>query len=136
MAITWRVDRGLLDRDFSAAVDKLLSESPFGWYVIQGRRTSAEQTALYNSYKAGTGGVAARPGASSHEFGFGCDVCLDSAPDMPGLQPDWNVLHRGWEWLFKELRWHPLLESGINFQDPDGDHIQMRHWRSLVNLKA
>lgn len=42
--------------------------------LAAGRRTTAEQQALYDRWKAGTGNLAAAPGTSWHEFGFAVDV--------------------------------------------------------------
>lgn len=133
--ITWRVDRGKLNEDFGNEVDFLLSKSPFSWFVTQGWRSSLEQAELHAAYLQG-GPVAAAPGKSAHEFGMAVDVALDLDPVAHGLQPDWNIKHPGWAWLFSALKNNAFLESGAYFPTFDGDHIQRRNWKSFVREMA
>jgi LAS superfamily LD-carboxypeptidase LdcB len=55
--------------------------------VNSGGRTFAEQTALYNSYLAGTGNLAAKPGTSVHESGLAVD--FGGAAHGFGAQQTW-----------------------------------------------
>lgn len=133
--ITWRVDRGKINEDFGNEVDFLLSKSPFAWFVIQGWRSMAEQARLYEEHLRG-GPEAAPPGKSAHEFGLAVDVALDLDPVAHGLQPDWNIKHPGWAWLFDTLRRNAFLESGAFFPYFDGDHIQRRNWKLFIKEMA
>ena len=45
-----------------------------GGRVTSAQRTTAEQSVLYDRYKAGTGSLAAKPGTSDHETGHALDV--------------------------------------------------------------
>lgn len=42
--------------------------------IVSGVRSYAQQAALYQAYKSGTGGIAARPGYSRHEVGEAVDL--------------------------------------------------------------
>lgn len=44
--------------------------------ITSGTRTREEQAELYRKYKAGTGGKAAAPGYSNHEYGIAFDVTI------------------------------------------------------------
>jgi len=60
----------------------------FYWSTF-GFRSIATQQALYTAYKAGTGGKAAPPGKSAHQYGLADDSTFDLAL-TPGLQPSWR----------------------------------------------
>lgn len=129
MPIQWRsVDPALLNNGFAADIDKLLRESPHTWVVTHGYRSLAEQEALWLKYKAG-GPKAAPPGKSPHNYGLAVDVVLDGSP-APGLQPDWNIAHDGWLWLFDAIWRHPRLHSGRSFHD--ADHIERLGWKAHI----
>lgn len=124
--LNWRsVDPTKLHPQFRQDVEKLLTESPFSWYVTHGYRPLKEQLVLYNAYLAG-GSKAAPPGKSAHNFGKAVDVVLDVDPDKPGLQPSWDLKLAGWVWLLVKLTLHPRLKSGVSFND--GDHIEQYKW--------
>lgn len=56
------------------AFGKLFQNLPETARITSGVRTRAQQEAAYRRYKAGTGGLAARPGHSKHEIGAALDI--------------------------------------------------------------
>lgn len=78
--------------------------------VISGGRTFQEQTALYNSWLAGKGNLAAKPGTSKHETGRAVD--FGGAAHSGGTaQHSWlaaNAPNFGWHWAGKNFgeAWH------------------------------
>ena len=124
--IDWRrVDPSLLQPAFRIDVEKLLRYSPHSWTITYGYRSLDEQAALWEKYKA-AGPRAAPPGKSAHNFGLAVDVALDGDDALPGLQPDWNTSHAGWQWLFQAVGDHPRLHSGRSFND--ACHIERLNW--------
>jgi hypothetical protein len=127
MPISWgAVDSSRLEPQFKADVEKLLSESPYHWYVTFGYRSNELQKVLYDKYLAG-GPKAAPPGSSAHNYGLAVDVVLDIDAEKPGLQPSWNTKLAGWLWLFAKVKLHPRLKSGVSFGD--GGHIERYKWQ-------
>jgi hypothetical protein len=133
--ITWRkgVDPKALNPAFLADVVSVLDPSPYRWLVTYGRRTTAEQAALYATYQAG-GPRAAPPGKSPHEFGLAIDVCLDGDTATVEIEPDWNTSHPGWLWLFEAIWQHPRLHSGRSFQD--ACHVERLGWPNFITPSA
>lgn len=132
MPLNWsKVEPGHLEPEFRADVEKLLTESPYGWYVKFGFRSLSEQKVLYDNYIATGENKAAPPGRSAHNYGLAIDVVLDTDLVAPGLQPSWDIKLDAWEWLFDELKEHPRLKSGVTFQD--GGHIEKYKWQNYKN---
>ena len=131
MSVTWQCDKSQLDVQFAEDVDKLLSESPYNWYVTSGYRDRWEQLHLYRLYLAKKGGKAAPPGKSAHEFRLAVDVVLDGS-DKPGLQMLWDTTSAGWLWLAWAVRKHPRLHSGMWFAD--WPHIERVNWKQHISV--
>jgi len=79
--------------------------------VNSGGRTFAEQTALYNAFKAGKGNLAAKPGTSVHESGRAVD--FGGAAHGFGPQQSWLASvagQYGFAWTGKNFSqvepWH------------------------------
>ena len=126
--VIWQVSKYLLEHQFAEDTNKLLSDSPYTWYVTSGWRSSAEQEVLHELYLQGKGGKAAPPGKSAHEKGLAIDVVLDGSP-KPGLQMLWDTKHEGWLWLAWAIRKHPRLHSGMWFSD--WPHIERVNWQNF-----
>lgn len=127
MSINWRtIDPALLEPTFRRDVETLLANSPHHWTVTSGYRSLAEQRVLRAKYEAG-GPLAARPGASAHNYGLAIDVVPDANPAVPGLQPTWDTSHPAWQWLRDACRPHPRLQHGSRFGD--WPHIQRYRWK-------
>ena len=60
------------------------------YVAYSGYRPFAEQDTLYKAFKAKTGGIAAPPGLSAHQYGLAMDVAFDVDKVKPGLQPGWR----------------------------------------------
>jgi hypothetical protein len=74
-------------------LDRVAQQYPQLWpHVISDYRTRAEQQRLYNSYKAGTGNLAAPPGHSMHEKGLAFDIDASWINSRPGLRDLLNRL--------------------------------------------
>jgi len=99
--------------------------------VVSSGRSLAEQRKLYAAYKRGTGGRAAPPGESAHNYGLAVDVVIYK----PGVDP--------WEWAttfwgrraYRKL--HAIaerygLESIVSSAPDDPFHLQAPNWRSLI----
>lgn len=130
MAVFWRnIDKSILNPVFLADVDKFLTDSPFDWYVLEGRRSFVRSEELWKAYVAGTGPRAAPPGKSAHNFGLAIDVVLDADPDKPGLQASWNIKLAGWLWLKLASIKHPRLKNGWSFSD--WPHIEKYKWEQF-----
>jgi LAS superfamily LD-carboxypeptidase LdcB len=54
-------------------------------HVISAYRTNAEQASLYAKYQAGTGGIAAPPGSSYHNYGLAADIIPDNPANYPRM---------------------------------------------------
>jgi hypothetical protein len=126
MSLIWRCEAVGLQPEFHADVTKLLTESPYDWYVLSAYRSLAEQEVLYAKYQAG-GPRAAPPGRSAHNFGLAIDVVLDADSAKPGLQPTWDINLKGWIWLKAHCAAHPRLKSGWSFGD--WPHIEAVNWK-------
>ena len=69
-----------LEKDFGLLVQqfklRLLKDTGFEWYACQGRRTIAEQNALYAQGRTALGKVVtkAQGGQSAHNFGLAVDL--------------------------------------------------------------
>lgn len=123
--LIWRKPKDGMNPVFVAALDGALGPLPDTWYVIQAKRDSAYQAALFAKYQAG-GPRAAPPGYSPHEFGLAVDVALDADAVRAGLQPNWDLHDVRWQRLIHTVRDSRLLHSGIGFGD--ADHVEMVHW--------
>lgn len=61
-----------------------LSRRGFSGTVTSGKRSTAEQSRLYQDYITGRSSiVAAPPGRSSHEYGLGLDFVVDQGKNSP-----------------------------------------------------
>ncbi len=57
-----------------------------GGRVTSATRSTAEQTVLYDRYKAGTGSLAARPGTSDHERGQALDIAKSAGVTLATIR--------------------------------------------------
>ena len=66
-------------------LQRVAQQYPGLWgHVVSDYRTRAEQQALYNAYKNGTGNLAAPPGHSMHEQGLAFDIASSWLNSHPG----------------------------------------------------
>ncbi len=73
-----------LDPTFGAALDRLRADAPGPVAVVSGRRTPAEQKALYDSYLSGVGNLA----AWSDGVTCASDHCQGTAADLSYASPE------------------------------------------------
>jgi hypothetical protein len=142
-----RVDCDLeeLDPVFRERVLDVIVPSKYGWAIVSGYRSIAEQKVLYTKYQRWLkelrqaeqenrppneglrAGKAAPPGKSAHNFRKAIDVVLDRDDNKPGLQPTWDITLPGWLWLRTTIGMTKGLKSGWTFRD--WPHIEDVSWK-------
>lgn len=139
--IKWGSFRPTLDQVFAQACDDCIGPLPDVWVVTYGRRSQATQAVLFADWKAGTGGMAAPPGESAHEWGLAIDVGLQLSP---GGSLTWDVSHPAFARLWAAILASPHLHSGHSFPADTGgkvaaddDHVESTTWLAKrAELKA
>jgi peptidoglycan L-alanyl-D-glutamate endopeptidase CwlK len=100
--------------------------------IVQGMRTFAEQTAIYNQGRTTPGKIVtySPAGTSYHNFGLAIDICpfvLNSTTQLD------------WSFDFKKIRDAAIsngLQCGMDFPHPDYDHFENKYgynWRDLLH---
>lgn len=80
---------GALRDDAAASWNRLFKKAQLDGVALvvdTSFRTFEEQSALYASYQAGTGSLAARPGFSNHQGGIAIDVAVGSSTSSPAYR--------------------------------------------------
>lgn len=99
------------------------------WIVTAGRRTMAEQRALYNQGRSTPGNIVTKApaGSSAHNFG----LAVDLASIKPGTDDiDWSDKYEGWKQL-ADLAVEMGLTAGMYFKSiTDRPHIEDPAWRT------
>lgn len=121
-----------LDPDFRAKIERLLSAihdvTGRKWIVTSGRRTMAEQRAIYAQGRTAPGNVVsnAPAGSSAHNFG----KAVDLAPlKEVGTEIDWNAKRELWKNM-ANLATEMGLVAGYNFKTIcDMPHVEAADWR-------
>ena len=119
---TAKVIQGLDDRMIPIAMEFVERCNTMGWRVLvhQGRRTWAEQAALYAQGRTAPGPIVtnAKAGQGYHNYGLAIDfVAMDKAG-----QPMWKLTP--WEML-GEVGEKLGLEWGGRWKKPDEPHLQL-----------
>jgi LAS superfamily LD-carboxypeptidase LdcB len=77
-------------------------------HVNSGYRTYAEQAALYQAYRNGTGNLAAPPGRSNHGIGLSADISVTDAATLRWLRANAgrygfvnDVPSEAWHWTWR-----------------------------------
>ena len=105
-----------------------LAEENISIRIVQGLRSWAEQQAIWQEGRDGSGNIIdaakvvthAKPGYSWHNYGLAVDV----APFDAGI-PDWNRSHPAWARIVSVGESLGMV-SGSTFKDcPDWPHFQM-----------
>jgi LAS superfamily LD-carboxypeptidase LdcB len=76
--------------------------------VNSGYRTYAEQAALYQAYRSGTGNLAAAPGHSTHGLGLSADIQVTDPATLRWLRANAgsygfvnDVPSEAWHWTWR-----------------------------------
>jgi hypothetical protein len=88
----------------AARLRALIAAAPGAITITSGRRSRAEQQALYNDYIAGKGNIAAKPGTSLHESGEAADLHFES-PEVQKWAHD-NAARFGLVFPIAGEAWH------------------------------
>lgn len=126
-----------LEPAFRAQIETLLQAAQGvtsrKWVVTAGRRTMAEQRAIYAQGRTKPGNVVsnAPAGFSAHNYGLAADL----APLMEiGTQIDWNAPRSMW----KQMAYIAVemgLVAGYNFKTiVDMPHIEAANWKEQQAL--
>lgn len=98
------------------------------YFATFGLRSFDEQAALYKAYQAGTGGRAAPPGESAHNYGIAVDFTFNADPTSDVLnKPDWKAPE--YQILGEEAQRAGLVWGGDFSGQPDCPHVQ---WPGFV----
>lgn len=105
--------------------------------VVSGHRSLAQQRTLYAAYRRGTGGRAAPPGQSAHNFGLAIDVLI--IPPKADVTDKWAWATKSWAGRRAYRRLHSIARryglANIVAEAPDDPfHLQVPGWRNLVPL--
>jgi len=121
-----------LDPDFIPKVQalkiELYRQTGYEWMVAQGRRTIAEQDALYAKGRAAGGSVVtnARGGSSPHNFG----LAVDMVPVINGAL-GWNYPDRGFQQA-ADIAQKMGFVAGYYFHSiHDPDHFEDPNWKTV-----
>lgn len=93
--------------ELASRLQAMIAAAAQAGYTItpgSGKRTRAEQEALYRAYKNGTGNLAAVPGTSHHEFGLAMD--LNYGSDEAARWAQQNAGRFGIGFPVKGENWH------------------------------
>lgn len=126
-----------LEPDFRPQVDALIEavQNVTGrkWVCVQGRRTIAEQDALYAQGRAAPGKVITKApgGFSAHNFGLAADL----APLKEfGGEIDWEAPRSMWQQM-ADLAQEMGLTAGFYFHTIfDPDHVESPRWKEQQAL--
>lgn len=120
-----------LEPDFKPLVEQLLAKVGAAtnrkWGISDGRRTMAQQRAIYSQGRTTPGKVVsnAKPGQSAHNFGYAVDIW-----PMKGDDFDWSAADK----LFKvmaDIAESLGLTAGYNFKSiHDAPHVELAKWKT------
>ena len=120
-----------LEPTFRTKVEQLMARmkelTALDWVVVQGRRTMAEQNALYAQGRTTAGKIVtnARGGDSPHNFGEGADLVAKKVDGKLW----WDAEPIVWKTLADEARKLGLV-AGYYFKNiHDNDHVESADWR-------
>jgi peptidoglycan L-alanyl-D-glutamate endopeptidase CwlK len=124
-----------LDPDFIPKVQalklELLKQTGYNWLVVQGRRTIAEQNALYAKGRTAGGSVVtnAKGGSSPHNFG----LAVDMVPIINGAL-GWNYHDRGFQQAADIAKDMGLMPGYYFHSIHDPDHFEDPNWKAQQAL--
>lgn len=121
-----------LEPEFREKVEKviaLLKERGVSVAVVCGRRTMAEQNALFAKGRTAPGNVVtnAKGGSSPHNFGLAVDLCPLNERGMA----DWRDKQPAWAEIGKAAEECGLAWGGKFKSIVDRPHIEDKNWRTV-----
>lgn len=122
-----------LEPDFKAIMEQILTETSqstgLTWVCYCGRRTMAEQAALYEQgrTKPGKKVTKAPPGSSAHNYGLGSDC----GPLMRDSQHNiwWKAPDSAWEEFGRICEKHGMVWGGHFKSLTDKPHCEHPRWQ-------
>lgn len=128
---------------FAESVTAALGPLPYVYSAVSGRRTVAQQGALWQQGRDANGNVInvdqvvtnAKGADSPHVWGLAVDV----VPIVNGAQLWEPTNHPAWLALFDAVYRSPVLHSGRTFSTIPGgdyDHIERLNWKLFVPVGA
>lgn len=119
-----------LEPDFKPLVEELLARTEAAtnrkWGISDGRRTMAQQRAIYSQGRTTPGKVVsnAKPGQSAHNFGYAVDLW-----PMKGDDFDWGASAKTFK-VMADIAREMGLTSGYYFKSIfDAPHIESPRWK-------
>jgi peptidoglycan L-alanyl-D-glutamate endopeptidase CwlK len=126
-----------LEPAFRVKIGQLITaiESVTGrkWIITAGRRTMAEQQALYAQGRTTPGSIVTRApaGSSAHNYGLAADLV---SIDRKTGEPDWRDEYVGWQQM-ADLAVEMGFVAGLYFKSiKDRPHIEDPEWRVQLGL--
>ena len=124
-----------LEPDFKAQIKQLLAQletvTGYKWVAVQGRRTIAEQNALYAQGRTAPGKVVtnAPGGSSAHNFGLAADIAPIHNGDV------WWEAPRTLFQALADMAQGMGLTAGFYFHTIfDPDHVESPRWKEQQAL--
>lgn len=120
-----------LEPEFKTQVETLLEAletvSGVKWIVTSGRRTMAQQQALYDQGRTTPGQIVTKapPGSSAHNFGYAVDL----VPLNKVGEAWWNCPDRYWKMLGELCEGMHLVWGGNFSTIVDKPHVESPAWR-------
>ena len=124
MSVVWLVDRTLVDQQMADDVDGILGADPADWAIHDGKRSDAQQAALFAQGRTAPGPIVtyAEPDRDPHVRGYAVDF-----HELIDGKANWSV-GPNWRRVMLAVDAHPRLHGGWHFPHPDYDHIQSTAW--------
>lgn len=126
-----------LDPDFAEKVKalklKLLELTGYEWFVAQGRRTIADQNALYAHGRNDDQPIVtkAKGGQSAHNFGLAVDMVPLSMEGQSRLTMDWDAKDSMFK-QYADIAQSMGFVAGYYFRSiHDPDHVEDSSWKQI-----
>jgi hypothetical protein len=123
-------------RVFSYGIQPAMSQRGYSCLIASSARTLAQQQQAYLAFKSGTGGRAAPPGQSAHNYGLAIDVLIRPLGSYKGDAWAWARTAAGSKayQVLHTVAKHYGLDNIAAAAPDDPFHLQAPNWRRLAGL--